>query len=100
MLWLGKSGELPHILDLILQQFAESTICNVARIQGLVCSLQGHAGTVPMSGRVDSLAAAAEVILMVERRCGGGPHAGQGEGVIPVSYGDMCKHQRFEALDH
>lgn len=30
----------------------------------------GHAGTVPMAGRQDALVAAAESILLVERRCG------------------------------
>ena len=34
--------------------------------------VQGHAGTVPMSLRVDALAAAAEAVAMIERRCGGG----------------------------
>lgn len=33
----------------------------------------GHAGTTPMDRRRDALAAAAEIILLVERRCGGVP---------------------------
>src|SRR5215510_10771935 len=33
----------------------------------------GHAGTVPMGLRHDAAAAAAEVILTVERRCSGAP---------------------------
>ena len=40
----------------------------------LVVSLrgvQGHAGTVPMSHRRDSLAAAAEVLLAIEKHCQG-----------------------------
>ena len=36
-----------------------------------VDGMAGHAGTVPMSLRQDALAAAAECILAVERRCGG-----------------------------
>ena len=35
--------------------------------------MAGHAGTVPMSLRQDALAAAAECVLAVERRCGGEP---------------------------
>ena len=41
----------------------------------------GHAGTVPMARRHDALAAAAEMVLAIEKRCGaaGGPHSwGQG----------------------
>ena len=33
---------------------------------------QGHAGTVPMKIRKDCIAAAAEAIAWMERRCGGG----------------------------
>ena len=35
--------------------------------------MAGHAGTVPMSLRQDALAAAAECVLAIERRCGGEP---------------------------
>jgi allantoate deiminase len=38
-----------------------------------VDGLAGHAGTVPMSLRRDSLAAAAECVLAIERRCGREP---------------------------
>ena len=38
-----------------------------------VDGMAGHAGTVPMSLRQDALAAAAECVLAVERRCGGEP---------------------------
>src|SRR6185437_3424662 len=34
----------------------------------------GHAGTVPMDGRRDALAAAAECVLAIERRCGAEPN--------------------------
>ena len=35
--------------------------------------LSGHAGTVPMGSRRDAAAAAAEIVLAVERRCSGAP---------------------------
>ena len=38
-----------------------------------VAGLAGHAGTVPMSLRQDALAAAAECVLAIERRCGSVP---------------------------
>ncbi|HLZ98678.1 MAG TPA: 2-oxo-4-hydroxy-4-carboxy-5-ureidoimidazoline decarboxylase, partial [Steroidobacteraceae bacterium] len=38
-----------------------------------VRGLSGHAGTVPMALRHDAAAAAAEIVLTVERRCGGEP---------------------------
>jgi beta-ureidopropionase / N-carbamoyl-L-amino-acid hydrolase len=38
-----------------------------------ITGLAGHAGTVPMQGRRDAAAAAAELILAVEKRCGGTP---------------------------
>lgn len=34
--------------------------------------MQGHAGTVPMDLRRDPVAAAAEAVVALERRCGGG----------------------------
>eukprot|EP00983_Pelagomonas_calceolata_P098334 1158335-Pelagomonas_calceolata.AAC.6 len=39
------------------------------------CCLQGHAGTVPMRGRADALAAGASIISAIEHICGGGPDA-------------------------
>src|SRR5207237_303530 len=38
-----------------------------------ITGLAGHAGTVPMQGRRDAAAAAGELILAVEKRCGGTP---------------------------
>ncbi len=38
-----------------------------------VRGLSGHAGTVPMASRHDAVAAAAEIVLAVERRCSGEP---------------------------
>lgn len=49
--------------------------------QRLELCLQGHAGTVPMNMRKDPMAAAAEIIHWIEKRCGGGRFARVVEGV-------------------
>lgn len=47
--------------------------------------MQGHAGTVPMRGRADALAAGAQIVTTVEESCGGGPSASSlDEEVIPT----------------
>ncbi|KAK3280352.1 hypothetical protein CYMTET_11808 [Cymbomonas tetramitiformis] len=51
-----------------------AAIAGQTRLQVIISGDQGHAGTVPMLGRRDSVAAAAEMIVMIERRCGGGNH--------------------------
>lgn len=63
-----------------------SAIVGQTRLKVAVHGTQGHAGSVPMKGRADSLAAASDLVLMIERRCGGGPTSddGKGEGVIPT----------------
>lgn len=58
-----------------------SAIAGQTRMWLSINGTQGHAGTVPMQGRGDALAAAAEVIQLIERRCGGGPHASASEQV-------------------
>eukprot|EP00798_Chlamydomonas_sp_ICE-L_P018677 gene18677-25196_t len=50
-----------------------STIAGQSRLWLTIDGTQGHAGTVPMKGRADSLTAAADVILHIEHFCGGGP---------------------------
>jgi hypothetical protein len=50
---------------------------------------QGHAGTVPMPGRQDALAAAAAVVSLVEGACGGGPAAAAADGAGTGGSGDM-----------
>ena len=49
-----------------------TAIAGATRARVRVTGLSGHAGTVPMSGRRDALAAAAEMVLAVERRCRSG----------------------------
>lgn len=48
-----------------------TAIAASARFSVAITGVAGHAGTVPMALRRDALAAAAEAVLAVERRCGG-----------------------------
>ena len=64
-----------------------SAIAGQTRMWLSINGTQGHAGTVPMRGRGDALAAAAEVIQLIERRCGGGPHASASEQVSGLGVG-------------
>ena len=50
-----------------------TSIAGATRLRATVTGTAGHAGTVPMAGRKDALAAAAEAVLAVERICGGEP---------------------------
>jgi len=49
-----------------------NAIAGQNRIQVRMHGEQGHAGTVPMPGRRDTVAAAGEAINEIEKRCGGG----------------------------
>jgi len=51
--------------------------------------LSGHAGTVPMGSRRDAAAAAAEIVLAVERRCSGTPGLVGTVGQLHVPGGAM-----------
>ena len=62
-----------------------SSIAGTARLNISVTGEAGHAGTVPMALRHDALAAAAEVILMVERRCAAVPRLVGTVGRIQVA---------------
>lgn len=48
-----------------------TSISGATRLEVEIRGMAGHAGTVPMGGRRDALAAAAECILAVEARCAG-----------------------------
>jgi hydantoinase/carbamoylase family amidase len=50
-----------------------TSIAGTARYAVTVAGMAGHAGTVPMPGRRDAAAAAAEIVLYVERRCAAAP---------------------------
>ncbi|KAF5843474.1 allantoate deiminase, chloroplastic-like protein [Dunaliella salina] len=54
---------------------AVSAIAGQTRLWVVVNGTQGHAGTVPMRGRADALAAGASIVVAIERICGGGPDA-------------------------
>ncbi len=59
----------PVLLDAGLPVGVVTSIAGGTRIRARVVGLAGHAGTVPMPGRRDALAAAAEMALAVERHC-------------------------------
>ncbi len=50
-----------------------TSIAGATRLQAVITGASGHAGTVPMAGRKDALAAAAEAITVVESVCSGSP---------------------------
>ena len=50
-----------------------TSIAGTARYSVSVAGMAGHAGTVPMALRRDAAAAAAEIVLYVERRCAAAP---------------------------
>jgi len=56
---------------------------HIVRVQGEA----GHAGTVPMALRHDALAAAAEMVLAVEKRCGAGGSLVGTVGILKVRDG-------------
>ncbi len=73
---------------------APFSVCDVSReAHAPLGALQGHAGTVPMVGRRDSLAAAAAVVSAIEAACGGGP------GAVKVSRGRRHTVQQAVAAE-
>jgi allantoate deiminase len=59
----------PVLLNAGLALGVVTSIAGASRIRCTVTGLAGHAGTVPMPGRQDALAAASEMVLAVERHC-------------------------------
>lgn len=59
----------PVLLDEGLPVGVVTAIAGASRLRARVRGLAGHAGTVPMPGRRDALAAAAEMVLAVEQHC-------------------------------
>jgi len=59
----------PVLLEAGLPLGVVTSIAGATRIRCTVAGLAGHAGTVPMTGRQDALAAASEMVLAVERHC-------------------------------
>jgi hydantoinase/carbamoylase family amidase len=59
----------PVLLNEGLSVGVVTAIAGGSRINVRVTGLAGHAGTVPMGARKDALAAASEMVLLVERHC-------------------------------
>jgi hydantoinase/carbamoylase family amidase len=59
----------PVLLNEGLAVGVVTAIAGATRLKVSVAGLAGHAGTVPMGSRQDALAAAAEMVLLVERYC-------------------------------
>jgi hydantoinase/carbamoylase family amidase len=59
----------PVLLDAGLALGVVTAIAGATRLKVAVTGLAGHAGTVPMGTRQDALAAAAEMVLALERYC-------------------------------
>lgn len=70
-----------------------SAIAGQTRLRVAVTGVQGHAGTVPMKGRADALAAAAAMVVMLEEYCREGPKDGAGEPLYQVG-GAMVRWER------
>jgi allantoate deiminase/N-carbamoyl-L-amino-acid hydrolase len=66
-----------------------TSISSSARFRISVQGAAGHAGTVPMGMRRDAAAAAAEIILEVERRCNAVPNLVGTVGQIAVPHGQI-----------
>ena len=64
-----------------------TSITGSARYHVIVQGAAGHAGTVPMALRRDAAAAAAEIVLAVERRCRAGANLVGTVGQINVPHG-------------
>jgi allantoate deiminase/N-carbamoyl-L-amino-acid hydrolase len=64
-----------------------SSIAGAVRHRIEIVGAAGHAGTVPMALRHDAAAAAAEVILFIERRCSGVPGLAGTVGIVNVPDG-------------
>src|SRR5208283_423571 len=63
----------PVLLDAGVPVGVVTSIAGCRRSIVTVEGLAGHAGTVPMALRRDAAAAAAEMVLALERRCGSEP---------------------------
>lgn len=59
----------PQLLERNLPLGIVTSIAGVVRFRVVIEGVAGHAGTVPMALRRDAAAAAAEIVLAIERRC-------------------------------
>ena len=75
-----------------------TSIAGASRFEVDISGRAGHAGTVPMSARNDALAAAAECIIAIERRCASEPGLVGTVGQLTVAPGAINvipRHVRF-----
>jgi beta-ureidopropionase / N-carbamoyl-L-amino-acid hydrolase len=79
----------PVLLDAGRAVGVVTGIAGCVRSMLSVEGLSGHAGTVPMSLRRDAAAAAAEIVLAVERRCSAEPHLVGTVGQLAVPGGSI-----------
>ncbi len=77
----------PQLLERDLPLGVVTSIAGVVRCRITVEGVAGHAGTVPMALRHDAAAAAAEIVLAVERRCAVVPGLVGTVGQIEVPHG-------------
>ena len=77
----------PVLLDEGLPVGVVTAISGASRFMVRATGLAGHAGTVPMGLRRDAAMAAAEIGLMIERRCTGTPGLVGTVGVLDVPNG-------------
>ena len=77
----------PQLLQRDLPLGIVTSIAGVVRCRIAIEGVAGHAGTVPMALRHDAAAAAAEIVLAVERRCAAVPGLIGTVGQIGVPHG-------------
>lgn len=77
----------PTLLDEGLPVGVVTAIVGATRMNVRVTGRAGHAGTVPMGARQDALAAAAEMVLAVERQCSANPGLVGTVGALSVAPG-------------
>jgi hydantoinase/carbamoylase family amidase len=77
----------PVLLQNDLSVGIVSSIAASARFRVAIHGVAGHAGTIPMSLRHDAAAAAAEIVLAVERRCAQRPNLVGTVGQLAVPHG-------------
>ncbi len=79
----------PVLLERGLPVGVVTAIAGSSRFLVELTGLASHAGTTPMSMRKDAAAAAAEIVLLVERRCGGVPSLVGTVGQLQVPNGSV-----------
>lgn len=79
----------PVLLDRGLPVGIVTSIAGSARLRVTIDGVAGHAGTVPMVLRHDAAAAAAEIVLAVERRCSAATDLVGTVGQLTVPHGQI-----------